>query len=1016
MKKKILSLLTAITMLCVSSVSVFADDLSGFDFGDSSSSSNLGGFDFGDTSSSSSSSLGGFDFGDSSSSGNLGGFDFGDDSPVTTPEDNKPIISTEEVSEDCISIEMNIENRYKEAYELLCSLEIADKNTVLDTSKYITRKDFAVYIAKLMQLSPEDTASLKFTDVDPSDASSPYIAAVYKAGIMVGVSEAYFGASQKVTYEQLLKVLVSSAGYRLIADAKGGFSAGYTSLANTLKITKNLDIKSNEMTNGNVIQAIFNTLFVKINEIKSISDNITFKESEETYMEYYFNVSSFDGFLNEYYGTNLFGISYCDEDEIAVSGAVFKLGEVTCPKELLGKFVTVYSHFDDSSLTPTTVLIIEDESKDNKEITISHSDLNQISQSGYVSYDFDNKVKKINVNTNANVIYNGAYLGKLSNIQNTYLSINSGNVRLVNSKQSGNYDTIIITQYENFVVQTANKSTYKVQFKNNMLLGTQNSIVLDPENKNIIVNYYREGEATDYSALKKGSVISVSKSPNQYGKTIYNIYIGSLIIKGSKIETIGNDYCVIDGEEYKLAYNWGKANKEIIEVGMTAETLFTYFDEFFAIDLSAGDESLKYGFLVQYDLFNQSGLEPKVSLKLFTEENKFEEFSFVDKFKVKHTKAIPGSGTTYATVYQNENTYTVNTYNSFVAEISPLMYVVNRSNDNIKDRLCGMLIAYKLNNDGKITEIHVSDDLSKVPNYRGYDSTYFSLDVSVASTSLRTYDGGVGPRMFTGTDTVGIMVQGDISTSVNEKIYNWGSMASAYAKIKDGYLTYSRLYEVGADRTIGYACVESESAGNTALTEDRPIIIEDITQIVDTDGEIIWKVSGLKNGSAYSIKLPYDRTEVLEQLNSQYAMYQRGYTAADLKPGDIIEVGRDSLGFMTTFILYYSLGDKYNEKWSNEKPMEKESRMAERYTTFGRIEELENDVMIIRSYPDSDTAHDQTWNKAARFLNTSCMLLEETDGKVTAKKITKDDFSVGDEVLLRNWYHSTYTAILIRRK
>ena len=125
MKKKILSLLTAITMLCVSSVSVFADDLSGFDFGD--------------TSSSSSSSLGGFDFGDSSSSGNLGGFDFGDNSPVTTPEDNKPIISTEEVSEDCISIEMNIENRYKEAYELLCSLEIADKNTVLDTSKYITR-------------------------------------------------------------------------------------------------------------------------------------------------------------------------------------------------------------------------------------------------------------------------------------------------------------------------------------------------------------------------------------------------------------------------------------------------------------------------------------------------------------------------------------------------------------------------------------------------------------------------------------------------------------------------------------------------------------------------------------------------------------------------------------------------------------------------------------------------------------------------------------------------------------
>ena len=104
MKKRLLSLLTAITILCVSSVSVFADNLSGFDFGDTSStaSSDLGGFDFGE--SSSSGNLGGFDFGDSSSSGDLGGFDFGGDAPVVAPEEEKPVINVEATTDDCNSI------------------------------------------------------------------------------------------------------------------------------------------------------------------------------------------------------------------------------------------------------------------------------------------------------------------------------------------------------------------------------------------------------------------------------------------------------------------------------------------------------------------------------------------------------------------------------------------------------------------------------------------------------------------------------------------------------------------------------------------------------------------------------------------------------------------------------------------------------------------------------------------------------------------------------------------------
>ncbi len=639
MKKRILSVITALIMVLSSTATVFADGLDGFDFGGSSTES--------------SDALEGFDFGDNSGNNDsLGGFDFGNNTTVPT-EPEKPAISVEETSEDCISTQMNIESRYKEAYELLCSLEIADKETVLDTEKYMTRKTFAVLVAKLMQLSPEDATVLKFTDVEPTDPDAPYIAAVYKAGVMVGVSDTYFGASKKVTYDQLLKVLVVATGYRLVANAKGRYSAGYSSLANSLKITKDLGNTSSEMTNGNVIKGIYNTLFVNINEIKSIGDGITYEKSDETYMEYYFGITRFEGFFNEYYGTNLFGISYCEEDEIAVSESKFKLGKTTCSKELLGSFVTVYSKKGDSDLKPTVVLVVENEKKDNNELIITYKDLDRIAPSGIVKYTTDDKQKSVSENTNAKVIYNGAYMGKLSNLESRYLTLNSGNVKLVSSQPNGKYDVIIITQYENFIVKSVNSSTHKIIFQNEMKLDGSNNVVLDPEDEDTIINYYINGESGEFSSVKAGNVVSISKSPNTYGKTVYNVYIGSETLKGVKIETIGDDYCIIDGTEYDLAYNYGKANAEKINVGMTTIVFLTYFNEFFAIN-NSGSSDLSYGYLTNYQKFGSSGLNPKISLKLYTEKDAFEELDLADKFTVKHTKATPGMGTSYATVYQTE--------------------------------------------------------------------------------------------------------------------------------------------------------------------------------------------------------------------------------------------------------------------------------------------------------------------------------------------------------------------------
>ncbi|WP_433944339.1 SwmB domain-containing protein [Paenibacillus sp. SN-8-1] len=82
----------------------------------------------------------------------------------------------------------------------------------------ITRSEFAVYIAKGLGLSPDNSSGSRFRDVSSLSPSAAYINAAAKAGIITGNTDGTFQPGSPITREQMAIMMVralSTAGYNV---------------------------------------------------------------------------------------------------------------------------------------------------------------------------------------------------------------------------------------------------------------------------------------------------------------------------------------------------------------------------------------------------------------------------------------------------------------------------------------------------------------------------------------------------------------------------------------------------------------------------------------------------------------------------------------------------------------------------------------------------------------------------------------------------------------------------------
>lgn len=127
---------------------------------------------------------------------------------------------------------------------------------------YITRSAFCKMIA--IYINAEDKGNVHYSDVDENHWAYDYISILSNERIIDGINNNLFSPNTYVTYEQAIKMIISSIGYSEQAGILGGYPNGYITIAKELNIFDIGYIKATDYaTRGDIVDILLNTHLIQ---------------------------------------------------------------------------------------------------------------------------------------------------------------------------------------------------------------------------------------------------------------------------------------------------------------------------------------------------------------------------------------------------------------------------------------------------------------------------------------------------------------------------------------------------------------------------------------------------------------------------------------------------------------------------------------------------------------------------------------------------------------------------------
>lgn len=150
------------------------------------------------------------------------------------------LLTTNVFAEEACLTDAQKEDLYK------LGIMVGDENGDLRLNDTITRAEAAKMICVAGNISLfADVNKSVFDDVLPQHWAYKYIYALKENGIICGDGNGNFYPGGSVTNEEIVKMIVCLLGYGQLAEAKGGYPAGYNYAAAKIGITSNLNLKTN---------------------------------------------------------------------------------------------------------------------------------------------------------------------------------------------------------------------------------------------------------------------------------------------------------------------------------------------------------------------------------------------------------------------------------------------------------------------------------------------------------------------------------------------------------------------------------------------------------------------------------------------------------------------------------------------------------------------------------------------------------------------------------------------------
>jgi len=402
-----------------------------------------------------------------------------------------------------------VETKYSSVddIELLSKLGFVSKsNGPKKGEDTVTRAQFANILGCLRGFD-ENTKNqgTKFMDIPDNYWCAGQIYSLYDVGLISGTSVNTFSPNELITYEQVVKCLVSLLGYEMPAVQAGGYPNGYLKIAAQLGITA--DASSDVLDYKTVAKLVVKTMDTDIMELTDAGGvNMSLSTSEdETPLNVYNDIYYDTGIMTDNGLTSLTGNAAFFGNAVNINNQVLNINGRF--DEYLGYKLKYYykESGDEQTLLfaipyKTEVISLKDE-----DIVFENSDY------GFkkIYYDTDTKEKFCKIDDYADVIYNGkAY----PEYDLDTLKFNQGDMTLIDNDSDGIYEVIVINEYYNVVVASVDKENGVIYGKYGERVETWDADRVDYITSN--------GKATNISGLKTNQIISVYESGDEKYKKI----------------------------------------------------------------------------------------------------------------------------------------------------------------------------------------------------------------------------------------------------------------------------------------------------------------------------------------------------------------------------------------------------------------------------------------------------------------------------------------------------------------
>ena len=752
------------------------------------------------------------------------------------------------------------EEKYEEAVNVLNGLEIIGgySDSTYRGNEKITRGEFAQVLFNMQDAKPGNSAKV-FEDI-PEDYP-------FRQALCGAIEKGYLSAEENsakpyeaVTGQEAVDIMLKILNAYL-PDSDSTFMT-----AQNYGILENFSITSQSMTRYEMAQLVFNTL--KADRMMPVMINASGVVIEKTgsMFEEIFDVQKIQGtvYADKYSNILKDTLSGLNDGEIKIEDGIFEYGKDV--SEYLGCCVTAYvKKYDDIGIFgkilhlkkyKTTVTQISDSQ-------LIFNDNNEIIE--YNKYYDSEKTTKIKLQKDTKIIYNGLMYANTAEAEKGVFNIENGSLTVVDNQTGNGVEYVFVWSYKTAVVDSVSGTNGLIYCKNE-----ENPITADEEEK---VIFKKGKDISSIENINEYDVLSIAQPKSKDGYTV--ILISDRKPAMGTVKSKGEDYVIIGSDEYEI--------NTILDTSLFSVTDYVtaYLDFNNKVSYIVKRVSEDYGYLVS-TLFDDN--EENLMLKMFTAENGKGKFNLSESVNVFFSDS--------SKVRYQRNRSKSNSYRALKIIIDDILDSSRITDTNGNLSKFGVLIKYKLNNDGEIKEINFAKDKTSqdVPDGKSDFACYY--DSQVSGETAYYYSGLINSKYRITGNTKIISLSGDCTD-----IDNFSLVASSSLPWDDYY--DSRIYDVNEEFEAKILVIQDMNLGY-----DRPAgIISGVERRVDEKDNNCVSLTMYQNGQTVTINTVNEELEC--DSSAAYWFKNEGTKIKDLKVGDIIIYDTDSEGYIKWFAVIF---------------------------------------------------------------------------------------------------------------